>query len=366
MTPVTKRIDQLTAAQKAQMPVIRDKWLRIGLSTTPGDHAKAEQAIALAYKAAKLTPPSVYLWLSSPLHGAVAATMFATHPKVRAQVWAQVWAQVGAQVGDQVEAQVGAQVWVQVGDQVWAQVWAQVRDQVWAQVRAQVWAQVGDQVRAQVRDQVWAQVNQAGYGLHDANWLGFYEFFHDACGLTSVEPLLPLMALAYEAGWWWPFASVCIMTEKPTALHRDAEHRLHNVSGPAIDYGGTWGVWAWHGVRVPESVIKGNYTAQDCLKEKNAEVKRVMIERMGRDAFFAAAGGQVLHRDTDGQGNQRELVRVPMPEAEAGHLLAVHVICPSTDRHYYLSVPPTVNTCQAAVAATFGLTEAQYRPEIES
>ena len=173
------------------------------------------------------------------------------------------------------------------------------------------------------------------------------------------------MRAAEEVGWWWPFKHFCIVTERPTALHRDSAGRLHNPSGPAVDYGGAWGVWAWHGVRVPERVIRGTYTAQEALTERNAEIKRVMIERMGPDLFFAGLEGTVVHSDTDGPGNQRRLVRVPLPEATAGYIQAVHVICPSTGREYYLGVPPDVKTCQEAVASTFGMKQSQYAPELE-
>src|SRR5687767_2562809 len=116
-TKTTKRIDNLTPEQVAQLPAYRDKWLHIGLSTEPANHAAAEQAIGNAYKVAGLEPPATVLWLSSPLHGAFLSAALSGAPKFGAQVRAQVRAQIGAQVWAQVRAQVGAQV----GDQVWAQ-----------------------------------------------------------------------------------------------------------------------------------------------------------------------------------------------------------------------------------------------------
>ena len=384
----TNRIERLTPEQEAMLPVTRDKWLTIGLSTEPGDHAVAEQAIRDAYHVAGLEPPSLVLWLSSPLHGAVAGAMLASEPKkfaqVRAQVGDQVGAQVRAQVGDQVWDQVGAQVGAQVRDQVWDQVWDQVGDQVWDQVGAQVRDQVGAQVRAQVRDQVWdqvwaqvgaqvraqvgAQVYRAGYGLHDAAWLSFYEFFLSQCGLEACAKLLPLMQLAQHSGWWWSFKSVCIATEKPSALHCDEQGRLHNDTGPALDYGGTWGIWAFHGVRVPAMVIEHpeDITAPQVLAERNAEVARVMLDRMGIERFCRDADSTVLHSDIDGAGQPRRLLSIPMPNDPDRVVVVVEVTCPSTGHHYLLRVPPTMRTCTAAVAWTFNVEVKDYAPVAEA
>lgn len=44
----------------------------------------------------------------------------------------------------------------------------------------------------------------------------------------------------------------------------------------------------------------------------------------------------------------------------------VRVVCPSTNRVYWLQVPDTCETAHAAVAATFGLTPTEYQPITQS
>ena len=274
-------IEPLTKEQELLLPAIRDEWIGVGLSTAPANRAEAERGVALAYKAAGLTPPGLIIWLDSPVAGAIGACLLA---QVRDQVRAQVWDQVGAQVRDQVRAQVwdqvGAQVWDQVGAQVWdqvvaqvraqvsaqvraqvraqvsAQVWTQVRAQVSAQVSAQVWDQVRDQVSAQVwtqvRAQVWDQVRaQVIYGQHDAGWLSQFDFFK-RLNLDCGNRLEGLSIVARNAGWWWPFTDAVILTERPTELHRNSDGKLHSLSEPAILYPDGFGVWMKDGVRVEE------------------------------------------------------------------------------------------------------------------
>ena len=341
------KLQSLSPEQEAQLASFRNDWISVGLSTEPANRPRAESACREAYTAAGLEPPSILIWLDSPLAGSVAASMVSnaeackvllgkSTAQVGAQVGAQVRAQVGAQVGAQVWTKVRAQVWAQVGAQVWAQVGAQVRAQVgaqvWAQVRAQVraqvgaqvgaqvWTKVGAQVWAQVWDQVGDQVRRCGYGSHDANWIGFYRFFDSVVGLECCKRLDGIRGITESCGWWWPFDGLCILTERPNRLFRDERNRLHCEDGLSIGYPDGWGVYAWHGVRVPSEIILHPelITAEKIEKEENAELRRVMVERMGYDRYILESGIALVHSDETGA-----LYRKEFPDDEP--LVVVHV-----------------------------------------
>ena len=367
------KLERLTDEQEAQIAPWRDQWIAHGLNTEPAHRPRAEAGVRLAYQAAGLEPPHIFIWLDSPLAGCYGAAMLANLPKgaqvraqvgdqvwaqVRDQVWAQVRDQVWAQVRDQVRAQVRDQVRAQVGAQVWAQVWAQVG----AQVGAQVWAQVGDQVG----DQVWDQVHKSAWGQHDA-WLSFHDFMHRVVAVPGAERIEGLTEVAQSAGWWWPFKGAVILTERPTALHRDAENRLHNEDGPALSYPDGWSIWAWHGVRVPQWAIEAP-TAELIHAEGNVEIRRCAIERLGWDAYIRQADLQLSDPVAD-PGNPGQELRLSQPlDLFGGDEELVRVlICTNgtverdgTRRSFGLTVPAVVTTPIAAAAWGYDLTPKQY------
>ncbi|NJN23047.1 MAG: hypothetical protein HC812_20060 [Leptolyngbya sp. RL_3_1] len=55
-------INELTPEQEALLPVYRDKWMAIGLSTEPCDRSAAESAARAAYEVAGLEPPKQFVW----------------------------------------------------------------------------------------------------------------------------------------------------------------------------------------------------------------------------------------------------------------------------------------------------------------
>ena len=328
------KIDKLTPEQVGKLDFYRERWLEIGLSVAATDKSRAETAVRLAYKEAGLTPPRIIIWLRSPYEGAIGSALLCNFKaQVGAQVGDPVWAQVRDQVGAQVQAQVVAQVREQVRAQVGAQVREQVRDQVWAQVGAQVWEQVRD------------QAGNACYGLHDAGGLGFYEYFSEICGLEVCKKLDPIAEAARSCGWWWPFQGAVILTEKPIFLHRDAELRLHGDGQLAIEYPDGWGVYASHGVRLPEKYGKtkiADWKPEWLVSDQNAELRMVLIRAIGYDRIC-----QELNAKKIDTWREYELLKIENVDVEP--ILLCKMTCPSTGKIHALRVPPDTTSARAAI-----------------
>ena len=115
-----------------------------------------------------------------------------------------------------------------------------------------------------------------------------------------------------------------------------------------------------------EYLTHARFKARRALDLPNAEMRRVVIERIGPESFFTELDASVVHADMDGHGHPRRLLRVPLADAEAGYLQAVQVVCPTTGRVYHLGVQPGVRDCQEAVASLFGLLSHEYAPVRET
>jgi hypothetical protein len=122
----------------------------------------------------------------------------------------------------------------------------------------------------------------------------------------------------------------------------------------------------WRGVRIDERIAfhPEQLTAVDTLAEKNAERRRVMIERMGYTRFAKEARARILDEDKDA-GGARQLLFIDLHEDEP--LVGLWCRCPSTGRQYFLRVPPKTKSCHEAAAWVAGFDNpALYRPKIET
>ena len=424
------QIDSLTDEQIASMAEIRDKWIKIGLCTDKADRPRAEAAIYEMYKKGGLEPPKKIVWCDSPFsqgltiailkefsanHHALTSVSDSIKVGVGASVRTSVWNSVGNSVRDSVWVSVGdslrvsvgdsvrdsvrvsvgnsvrESVWNSVGNSVWNSVWNSVRvsvgNSVWDSVRDSVWDSVWDSVGNSVRNSVWNSVgdrvltsvgnsvwNSVGdsvrdsvYGQHEASWLAFYEFFREKCGLLEqTHKLVGLWELAKSAGWAYPTKDICFVSERHTTLCRDERGRLHNMSGPAIQYPDGWEIYAVHGVRVPENIINKplEITTSRIDEQRNTEIRRVMIDIYGQSRYLQDSGAKLLATDRFGK-----LWKKDLSDDEPIVMVEVKNSTPEPDgsiKDYFIRVPPSMATPQEAVAWTFNLPKDEYNPLVET
>jgi len=77
---------------------------------------------------------------------------------------------------------------------------------------------------------------------------------------------------------------ICIICDRPLHLHFDNQNRLHAEGEPAIEYADGFGLYSYHGVTLPEKYGKihpQQWQSQWLLSEKNAELRRVLIQGIG-------------------------------------------------------------------------------------
>jgi len=249
-----------------------------------------------------------------------------------------------------------------------------------------------------------------GYG-----WYGYWtspsmlSYFRDVCGLDfgdKTEIVDAIIALGESCCWWWPHKEFAMASDRPAAIHRDERGRLHNESGHAIAFRDGTGVYSWHGVRVPAEIIihPENITPKHIDDERNAEVRRVMLERFTLARYVTEGGAEVLHEDEhtarvpewDETGKNpklvavrefktpRRLLRKQLPE---GDLLMIQLTNSSpepdgTHKQYLLCCHPQLRpmprrkggpfgepqklTCHNAVASLVGMRGEDYSPDLES
>lgn len=116
----------------------------------------------------------------------------------------------------------------------------------------------------------------------------------------------------------------------------------------------------FRGMRVPPEVVFAPWTLDPAriLRERNTELRRVMLERAGIDQVLRAVGATTLDADRDAGGERRLLEVRTAPVARY-----LDCRCPSTGRRYLLGVPRQVTSCHAAAAWMAGFDDPRgYAP----
>ncbi|WP_188316604.1 DUF6745 domain-containing protein [Solihabitans fulvus] len=243
-------------------------------------------------------------------------------------------------------------------------------------VRGALRRTVRDSVAGVMRAALPDRLGMFWYGQQEADWVAYHDVRRRVAG-ARVNPAdaaeLELWAtLARSCGWWWPRADVCVIAERPLAVRTEpvpdavyGEARMHNATGPSVVFPDGWAVHSWHGTRVPSWVIDGP-TVELIAAERNVEVRRCAIERIGWESYIELARLRLVGRSSDPGNPGCELHLYDLPYAQRGAsvrlLLAVNgsVERDGTRRRYGLHVPSWFDDPIDAAGWSYGLTGAQY------
>jgi hypothetical protein len=392
---------------------LRNEWLAVGLSTQSADRSAAEAAVGRLYEMADAAPPD-FEWVASPL-AALAAVRAARsrYPVIRPprQLASQdlgQWpvaarlASLESSLRSRLDARIRRPMGTWPGSGAGAVSMYDPEDAVLSGISASSVLAVtaGLSLRSTLTDAVAAplraalaqvtgepavggELSAAGgviafRGQHIASWIGYYDIRRRAgFGGYATADLIELdvwAAIARSAGWWWPGEGLCVMAERPLAVHteplagsRHGELRLHHGNGPAIAFADGFKVNVLHGTPVPEWVL-GGPTVDLIRDEPNIEVRRSAIERLGWDTYIRYAGMTLVAGcpDPGNPGAELKLYDdLPGTGWEApARILVVTNGTPEPDGHYRrygISVPASLDDPVDAAAWTYGLTGELYK-----
>jgi hypothetical protein len=169
-----------------------------------------------------------------------------------------------------------------------------------------------------------------------------------------------LLMQAKEAGLGYRVEWEDTLYLAPTPLVTiNSRNQFHNDSAPAIRWKGGREFYFFNGVAVNEQIIMRpeTLTKEDVINEKNEEVRRVMVEKIGAERFAKMMDFKVVNEDDFGA--------LITTEINGDVYMFAHVLCPSTQREYYLQVPATLEDALKALEGGTGQTWEEWKPENE-
>lgn len=314
---MAKTITKLTPDQETLLVEHREKWRRIGLCCDPADFGTGDEVIRGFYRRLAKPEPMI-LHFSSPAMCELAVNY------------------VFALLKDGGSRQLGSQLYSQLYSQL-------------------------DKLSPYFINNRWGS-------QHWCAWEAFYLFGHEIGVAYNTEDMSLLQEwgrLSESIGWWAPWDGICFVSDRPRRVSFDQNRLLHCETAQAVEYSDGWGVYAWHGLRIPEKFIteRDAITYTQITNEENVEFRRVLRDLYGRDRYLGDIGAIEIHRDEYGvlwrgeDGGDEPLMFVEVENATIEH---------GARRKFHLRVPPTMRTAHEAVAWTFHKTPATYHPQSEA
>jgi internalin A len=182
------------------------------------------------------------------------------------------------------------------------------------------------------------------------------KFWISKFGITLDEKAQEILRckqqLFEECGWIFPFENICLVCDRPLHIRFDSANELHAEGEPAIAFADGYSLYFHHGVKLPEKYGKvhpDRWQAEWLLSEENAELRRLLIQRIGYDRIIQEL--EVTELDS---WQEYTLLSIDFDndfddEGNAKPIYLLKMTCPSTGFIHALRVPPDLESAQEAI-----------------
>jgi len=316
-----KRIGKLTGEQEAQIPKYIAKY--IALASEPMNKDIATTAVRALYKHMGEEAPIV-IFGSSPLNAVLLCAMFQLL------------------LSGSKPSRLDSHLSSRLDSQLYSQLRSQLDSQLYSRLDSQLYSQLHSQLDSQLDG-----ISKDGYltiwWLAWAAWYNYAKFI----GVEFDEDVYStFMAFTANVHFIIPYSGIAFIAEKPiNVCWHDGQ--LHNAHGPAVEYSDGYSLWSLNGVTVDERIVTTPAAKLDprlILSEKNAEVRRELVRKIGIERMYYELGGKVLDKRDD-----YELITLNLGDGNIRPYLKM--INPSIGVYHIEGVPPDVRTVDQALTS---------------
>lgn len=167
-----------------------------------------------------------------------------------------------------------------------------------------------------------------------------------------------------------PLDQVCIVFDFPVKHTRNGSGRLHNETGPALEYSdGVKGSF-WNGQRIPDKWVTGHPPLPvEVFNIRNMEQRLAACAIVGWDRIIDELDCTLIDENSNPEIGTLYHATMPGPSGETPwgnrHNMGLLKVKCGTGREFVLQVP-MLQTALQANAWTYGLDPEDYKPEIRT
>ena len=400
-----EQLEKLNKKQIEKIEIYKKKW-NDKFFSLEFDDEKARKFIKWIYKLAKEKEPIIII-LDSPLSCQIAINVLKNtnlkdklhsqlrsqlHSQLDSQLHSQLYSQLRSQLRSQLHSQLDSQLDSQLHSQLYSQLRSQLRSQLYSQLRSQLRSQLDSQLYSQLDSQLYSQLDSqlkelklTNYGIDldgDTAWYGYYCFYdyvnHVLFPKIKIKTFEEYLNKCENIVSITSFNGICFISRPPTFINFNDRNELHCANDSAIAFKDGWKLHYLYGVYFSQEefdkyIKDKKATANEIMTIQNLEQKGALIKLYGYEYILSELKDlnkldEEEVKGIDGNMKKHILYEFSLDNEERSIKCRIMSLDDhSTDRKYFLGVPPTVKTIKEALSWSFQLKDGSYyNPIIQS
>ncbi len=358
------KVKKLTPEQAALIPVYREKWRALALSTGPINRSQAAETIKAAYGVIGKKAPEIF-FCDRPYEAADIIVSQIDNPRslLRSQLESKLRGELEKQLRSYLRSELESQLQRQLPSQLENLLYNALQRQLWTslceELDREIYRKSSQHLSGTLRKEIYWKTlgEQLNNCIHPELWACYGSLLDYCISVLNLphsygKNWIVFQSLVRDCGWIYPYDKVCVVCERPIALSVDSNYRLHAEGKPAVQFADGFSIYAYHGVILPEdygNLYPHQWQSQWVLKEQNAEVRRALIQGISYDRIIQEL--EVTELDS---WQEYTLLSIEFEddfdnEGNAKPVYLLKMTCPSTGFIHALRVPPDVRSALEAI-----------------
>ncbi len=341
-----KKIEKLTKEQENQLLKFQKECLNIGLSTERIDKLRNQETVNWIYKKYLNIDKEPYIWyVKSPLQ----YNLIINFLNIKNNLWINLM--------NNLKNNLRNNLWNNLRNNLWNNLrnnlWNNLRNNLWNNLRNNLWNNLRNNLRNNLGDNLGDKKDFIFNNIYHSNldiyWISFYMFpllYMNISYGDLDKDITKYFEFQKNIGYVFYYKDICFISERPVEIHKKGI-QLHNEIGPSVLFEDGYCLWNLNGVEVPRWLIETNKEDIDVnliLQEKNVEVRREILRKIGINSVVEKLNCEVIDKDKE----IYELLKVPLGENIFGNYLKMKN--PSISTYHLEGVPNECNTIEKALA----------------
>ncbi|MEH2400216.1 DUF6745 domain-containing protein [Nostoc sp.] len=388
-------IEKLTPEQEALIPVYREKWRAIALSTERIDREKAAEVVKVAYAAFSFEDPEI-VFCDSPYaaftkifldkidqlkqkfeFSIISRLNKSSRSRIKRQQ--QFFQPLPELLGKQIDffneliespifqvipdTKIFTDFYLELDSNRWddghrlfyrhlkpeliIKIYEKLQNKPWEKLHNRI----GNRLWFSLKKRLESHIENVYYKCWQpdkkATSASVHDFYFKVLNFDyDVKKFQYYQSLITECGWIFAFEKVAIVCDRPLHLRFDNQNRLHAEGEPAIEFTDGYSLYSYHGVTLPEKYGKihpQQWQSQWLLTEENAELRRVLIQGIGYARICQEL--QAIELDF---WKEYSLLKIDN-DVDEEPIYLLKMTCPSTGFIHALRVPPEIKSAREAI-----------------
>jgi hypothetical protein len=354
---MSESLKQLNLISKKSAFLYQQKWKNIALTKISTRECR-QQTINSIYHSLGFSTPEI-LYFNSP-HAALRMLSIQEKEELGRGIKTEI-AQALARLQSSLEQQFEPELFTQIRNEWKLDAIEQIENMGWAELQTRLKKEIDEPQWEKLNSQLWIlqqlktdkTESQAEYilnGFYGNRWTSLACLTDFCINILNCQYDVIwweiLQNLVTTCGWIFPFEKVCFVCDRPVKIILNSEAQLHNLKNTAMEYADGYGIYAHHGVILPEKygrVHPAQWQPQWLLSETNSQLQQILIQTIGYNRLYREL--ETIELDGD---RECVLCKIALDsDIEPIHLLKINL---GDNEINCLSVPSNIRSAKEALS----------------